>query len=106
MGFVIMERSGMSRHQKYQILSNELVRRMSNIQVEEIPNTEKVDKVEEFIGELKNSEYSGTQAKEIVTSGLRGWKRKIRNRQKRNIPFYRLAQDTIEVRLKKDLVER
>ena len=97
--FVIMERSGMARHQKYQILSNELIRRLSNIQVDEIPKTEIDSKIEEFIGELKNSEYSMNQAKEIVVSGIRGWKRKIENRRKRNIPFYRLAQETVKERL-------
>ena len=104
--FVLMERSAMGNQQKYQILSNELVRRLSNIMIEEIPHNEVIEKIEEFIGELKNSEYKVNQAREIVTSGLRGWKNKIKNRKKRNIPFYRLAQETVEIRLHKDLTER
>ena len=34
---VIMERSGMARHQKFNILRNELSRRLSNIQIEKNP---------------------------------------------------------------------
>ena len=96
----------MSYQQKFQILSNELVRRMSNIQIEEIAHKEILEKIEQFIGELKNSEYSQKQSREIVTSGLRGWKTKMRKRKRQNIPFYRVAQETVDQRLQKQLTER
>ena len=51
---VIMEKSGMSRHQKFQILYNELSRRMSNIQIEKIKYQEVVSKIEQIISELKD----------------------------------------------------
>ena len=104
--YVIMERSGMSNTQKYQILSNELVRRMSNIQVGKIPHTEVLAKIEEFTGELKNSEYTRKQAREIIISGLRGWKNKIRKRKRKKQPFYRLAQEIVDERLHKELTEK
>ena len=104
--YVIMERSGMSHQQKHQILSNELVRRLSNIQIDEIPHKEILEKIEEFIGELKNSEYNRKQSREIVNSGIRGWKNKIKKRKRQNIPFYRLAQETVDSRLEKQLTER
>ena len=72
--YVLMERSGTSYHQKFQILSNELTRRLSNIQIEEIPQQEINEKVEQFIKELKTSEYSVKQAKDITISGIQGWK--------------------------------
>ena len=104
--FVLMSRSGMSYRQKFQILSNELSRRLSNIQIEEIPHKEVIEIIEQFIKELKSSEYNQKQAKEIVTSGIRGWKRKLEKRKKHNIPFYRLAQETDEERLRKELTEK
>ena len=104
--FVLMERSGTSYQQKFNILTNELTRRLSNIQRETIPQEEIKDKIEEFIGELKNSEYNQKQAKEIVSCGIRGWKSKIRKRKRDNIPFYRLAKDTIDDRMKKELTEK
>ena len=79
---------------------------MSNIQVEEIPHKEILEKIEQFIGELKNSGYSQKQSKEIVTCGIRGWKTKIKKRKMNNIPFYRVAKETVDERLRKELTER
>ena len=103
---VIMERSAMARHQKFQILRNELTRRLSNIQVGKIENAEITSKIEQFIGELKNSGYSRRQAAEITIAGIRSWKSKIKNREISNIPFYRPAKSTISTRLKKQLLEK
>ena len=75
---VLMERSGMAQHQKYQILSNELTRRLSNIQLETIPHTEILEKIEQLTKELKNSGYNQHQSKEIVAAGIRGWQNKIK----------------------------
>ena len=76
-----MERSGIWYQQKFQILTNELVRRMSNIQLGEVTHREVLDKVEQFIGELKNSENDLKQAREIVTCGLRGLKTKRKEKE-------------------------
>ena len=104
--FVIMERSGMSYHQKFQILSNELVRRLSNVKIETIPHHEVIQIIEQFINELKTSGYSLKQARELVCSGIRGWRSKHEKRKQKNIPFYRLAEHTVESRLRKDLLEK
>ena len=103
---VIMERSAMAKHQKFQILRNELSRRLSNIQVGEIKNEEITSKVEQFVGELKNSGYKRKQAAEITIAGIRSWKSKIKSRERANIPFYRPAKSTIGTRLKKQLLEK
>ena len=104
--YVIMERSGVSYHQKFQILSNELVRRLSNVDITSIPQEEINVILEQYTTELKTSGYSHCQARDLVSSGIRGWKAKHKKRQQDNTPFYRLAEDTIMERLKKDLTER
>ena len=104
--FVLMERSGTSYQQKFQILTNELTRRLSNIMVEEILQSEINQKIEQFITELKNSEYSLEQAREIVCCGIRGWEAKKRKRKRENSDFYRLAENTLEGRVRKNLFER
>jgi hypothetical protein len=49
----MMQRSAMSEHQKMAILSNELVRRLSNIHKEVV--AEEIEEViEQYIGQLKN----------------------------------------------------
>ena len=103
---VLMERSGMANQQKYQILSNGLTRRLSNIQIETIPHKEVVEKIEQLTKELKNSGYNCNQSKEIVMGGIRGWKSKIRKRKRCNIPFYRPAETTVDERLRKQLTEK
>ena len=103
--YVIMERSGTSYHQKFQILSNELVRRLSNIDIS-LPLEERIETTEQYTKELKTSGYSVKQAREIVCSGIRGWKAKHKKRKDNNIPFYRLAETTVELRMRKELLEK
>ena len=77
---VIMEKSAMGQNQRYSILSNEMIRRLSNTNHEQ-PDVEDVSRViETFTQELKNSGYSRKQAREAVVSGFLGWRRKIQRR--------------------------
>ena len=103
---VLMERSGMAYSQKMQILSNELNRRLSNILVGEIPQSEINSKINEYTQELKNSGYSLTQSREIIVSGIRGWRNRIRKRKRQGLPFYRLAETTVETRMRKEILEK
>ena len=69
--FTVMQKSAMSEHQKMSILSNELVRRLSNIHKEVVE--EEIEKViEQYIGQLKASGYARKQVKEIVVCGVVG----------------------------------
>ena len=104
--YVIMARSAMASHQKYQILSNELTRRISNINTEVVEHKEVLEKIEEFTKELKTSEYTRKQAKEIVVSGIRAWKKRILKRKRENQPFYRPAKMTVKERMMKEIVEK
>merc|ERR1712208_18216 len=104
--YVLMERSAMSYHQKYQILSNEMCRRLSNIQIGAVEHPEVLNKIEQYIKEMKNSGYSKKQAREIICSGVRGWKSRINKRKREEIPLYRLAEETVEERLRKELTEK
>ena len=63
---VIPEKSAMAMSQKISILSNDLVRRLSNINVEKVEEEDKVRVVEHFITQLKNSGYDRMKAREIV----------------------------------------
>ena len=62
--------------------------------------------IEQFTQELKNSEYTCKQAREIITSGIRGWARKIARRQRDGQEFYRNSRTNLQTRIKKKLVER
>ena len=102
--FVMMERSAMSNKQKMEILANEARRRLTNIDHEKLGVEEQMKILEQLTQELKNSGYSLDQAREVVISGYRGWKRRVERR--RETGLYRAAKDTLEEREKKKLVER
>jgi hypothetical protein len=69
--------SAMGEQQKYGILANELIRRLSNVS-DGIGICERLKIVEKYIQQLKNSGYTRKQSREAVTSGLWGSRRKLR----------------------------
>ena len=94
----------MSYHQKMNIMSNEVTRRLSNVDHEKMGNEEIVKVLEQLTQELKNSRYKVEQTREILISGVRSWKKRIERR--RDSGMYRHAQDTLEEREKKKLIVR
>ena len=66
---VIRKASAMSAHQKFSILSNEVIRRMSNIS-DKISQTERVDIINKFTRELKSSGVWIYQEKSQRNSGV------------------------------------
>ena len=103
---VIMEPSAMGEKQRHSILANELIRRLSNTNVE-VPNPEETSAImETFIQQLKSSGYGRKTAREIVVSGTLGWKRKVARRKADGQDFYRSGQSTLPGRCKKKLLEK
>ena len=72
--FVVMRRSAMAQQQKLSILSNELVRRLSNTEFASKDHSERVLVIDQYTSELKVSEYNRLEVKEIICCGIRGWK--------------------------------
>ena len=104
--YVLMCNSAMSEHQKYSILSNEIIRRLSNIDHQNV-GIDTVEKVlETMITQMKTSGYSRKETREAIVSGVIGWKRKIKRRQQEGLDFYRSAQSTLKTRCKKKLLEK
>ena len=91
---VIMERSAMGIQQKYSISANDLVRRLSNMGKTMTIN-DHVEVVDKFTYKLKASGYSQGQAREIVISGVRGYKSKVERRKRAGQDFYRSQEDPV-----------
>ena len=104
--YLIMQRSAMGEQQKASILSNELVRRLSNVNHEKVHRDEIIKVVEQFIKQMKSSGYCLKQTRDITVSGMKGWKGKIRRRQKDGKGFYREGKSTLKTRLRKKLTEK
>ena len=103
---VTMKASALSDHQRYSILSNELIRRLSNTNPDDQDNTDITRITEVFIQELKNSGYERKCSRETVVSGVLGWKRKLQRRKDEGKPFYRSGRSTLALRCKKKLTEK
>ena len=99
---VIQKRSAMSRNQKYQILSNDLIRRLSNISTGgESEVKEKIRIMNEYTEQLKSSGYNFRETAEIIKSGSWRMKRKVERRQKEGVPLHREVKTTISGRIRK-----
>ena len=89
--FVLMQRSAMSQKQKYNILANEMIRRLSNVDKEGMSQDEKNRVVEELTKEMKSSGWERTETREVIVSGILGWERKHERRKNEKTDFYRSA---------------
>ena len=80
----------MGKNQKYQILSNDLIQKMSNISIGgETEIDEKIRVINEYTEQLKFSGYNFRETAEIVKSGCLGMKRKVERRKKEGVPLHR-----------------
>ena len=104
--FVIMEPSAMGEQQRHQILANELIRRLSNTNIDKPDVEERTTIIETYTQQLKSSGYSRKQSREIVVSGVVGWKRKVKRRETDGLDFYRSAKSTLAGRCRKKLLEK
>ena len=103
--FTIMRRSAMSEQQKMSILSNELVRRLSNIH-RDVLQEEIKEVIEHFITQLKNSGYERKQARKIVLFWVVGWRRTLERREKEGKKKFLSASETLEKRTDNKLSEK
>ena len=72
----------MSVKQKITIQSNELTRRLYNVDEElEGKESEVTEIVETFTRLLKNSGWGRKEAREMVVSGYKGWRRRLERRK-------------------------
>ena len=98
-----MKRSSQSEQSKFSILVNKLSRRFEVLD-SQIEMSEKVEIIDHFTQQLKNSGYSNDQIREIIISGLKGVIRK-EERKLNESKRYRSSADTLIERERKKLTE-
>ena len=103
--YVILQKSALGEQQRMSILSNELIRRLSNIH-EDVIATEIHPIIEHYTSQLNSSGYGRKQARNIIIAGVLGWMRKAARRKAEGLPFYRNAKSTIGTRSKKKLTAK
>ena len=102
---LVMRDSSMAERQKMDILSNGLVRRLSNVG-NNIGQCEKDRIIDHFTQQLVNSGFERKQVYEIISSGLKGYENKIERRKRARENFYRKGVETLEERTRKKLTEK
>ena len=70
-----------------------------------MPEEEKLEITDKFTKQLRNSGYNRRECREIVTSGVLGWKRRHRRRKELGLDFYRSARSTLHGRIRKKLLD-
>ena len=104
---MLEKESAMSTKQKITIQSNELTRRLYNVDEELEGKEEEVTKiVENFTRQLKNSGWGRKEAREMVVSGYKGWRRRLEKRIEEGANQYRSAGMSLMTRSRKKLTGR
>ena len=103
---MMMERSAIGDQAKYNIMSNELRRRLEVLS-EGLTEAEVNGVINRYIQQLTNSGYSWKQQREIIVSALKGHVRResaqIKNGEKTR---YRSGQSSLRSRVEKKLTEK
>ena len=103
--YVVMELNSIAKQQQYQILSNELTRRLLNVH-DKNEQYELTRIVDQMTQELKNSGYGIRACQEIVASGIRNLKTRISRKTKNGQEKYRPAKKSLGARTYKKLMSR
>ena len=102
---LIEKDSAMTQRQKYSILSNELTRRLYNIDEEDDESRREVaETIENFTKQLKTSGWERKEAEEMVKSGFIGWRRRIDRRLEQGGVVYRDGRSSLKTRTTRKLL--
>ena len=97
---MVQRRSALEENSKNQILANDLVRRLGNNDVRQEKEV-LVEVVNKFSKKLMTSGYSLSQARRVVSNGVRGWERKKRRAKNEKRNLFRTAKDSMSGRIRK-----
>ena len=103
--YCILEKSAMDYQSKFQILSNEVIRRLFTTS-EHVPQ-DRVDQIlDQYVLKLCRSGYSVAQARQILLSGLRGYTRKVQAAAEANQGLHRSAESSLASRIHRKTFEK
>ena len=101
----IPAKSALSVKQKMSILSNGVVSRFSNVNAENLGEEDAVEVIEHLTTQLKTLGYDQKQAREIIISGMKSWRRKRQRRSAKGFEFYKRPASTLKSQIRKRLLE-
>ena len=102
---LIEKESAMTQRQKFSILSNELTRRLYNIDEGDQESGKEIEEtIENFTKQLKTSGWERNEAEEMIKSGFIGWRRRIRRRIEQGGAIYRDGKSSLKTRTTNKLI--
>ena len=100
---VIQRKSALGENCKIASLSQNLVRRMKNTS-EDLPDSERIQIIDEYSSQLSASGYSAAQSRRIVTAGLTGYQGLVERVAKGETVMHRSAAEGFASRKRKKLL--
>ena len=100
---LIHRKSALGENTKISSLTQNLIRRMKNIE-EKIPIKERIKVVDEFTDQLLFSGYSVEQTRKVIIAGLKGYENLLRKAQNGQTRIHRPAADGLAARKRKKLL--
>ena len=100
---MVPKRSALTENSKLQILSNDLVRRLSHTDIRQDKKTLS-QVIDQFGRKVLTSGYSLHQARKIAINGIRGWDRKKDRMLRDSGRLFRTSRESLKVRTKKKLI--
>ena len=99
----VQMRSAMGENSKYQILSQEMIRRLLNTS-EELEVEHKQEIVDKYAEKLHNSGYELDQIRKILLAGIKGYGAKRRRCEEEGRPLRRSAKESETARMRTKLI--
>ena len=97
---LVQRRSALEENSKHQILSNDLVRRLGN--VDEMQGKKVIkDVVDKYSQKLLTSGYNMTQTRKIILAGIRGWESKRDRARREQRRVHRTSRESMKNRIMK-----
>ena len=103
--YCTLESSAWAWNNKASSLSQEVIRRMTNVS-EDLPLEERLEVLREFIDLLTNSGYSRSQSRLILMAGLKGYEARRLRADQGGIPLHRSKHQTQQGRAVRKMMEK
>ena len=102
---VMRRESALSENTKVSSLSQDLIRRLKNINLE-LPTSARVEAINDFASKLMSSGYTRDQTRTIVVAGIKGYEKAVKLHLEGTRKLHRSAMEGAARRYKKKLLDK
>ena len=100
----LQKRTAMCENSKIQILSNDVVRRLSNCS-EDLPREDLIVMIDKYAQKLVNGGFTVDQTRKILVAGIKGYRTKVNRCKKEGRKIWRTSKESMGARLRTRLTK-